>query len=148
MAPPPRHRARAAGRHHSTNERGGVEGWLDAIGWKHIFFLLAAYVILRPFLQDGGDKLGHPHGVPTIASILGQGKERHPIEVVGDVDAGGQHARRSKGGRGGERKGNKKQRPLSGSVEDGVVEWEGPEPRVGAEVQQVEFWLTQYQVVS
>ena len=33
-------------------------------------------------------------------------------------------------------------------TEDGVVEWEGPEPRVGAEVQQVEFWLTQYQVVS
>ena len=96
---------------------GGVAWLLDSIGWKHICFLLAAYVLLRPFLmphtsaRDGsssgllGDgrngKGGAGAGRLTPGEAGGRGVEGGGVGGGGGGGGGGgdPHGKRHKGKR-------------------------------------------------
>jgi hypothetical protein len=123
--------------------RGGVDNLLDSIGWKHVFFLLAAYVILRPFL------LSHPTGLHLHGADVKGGKPSGGAATGAAGAAEGAHGKYHHGKHGkrhggGDAEGEGSSVSTSSgavvhemaSVDDAVVEWEGPEPRGGAGLMQ------------
>ena len=131
---PPRGAHRASDPRRRSGPRGGgggchVDTALDALGWKHVFFLLAAYVLLRPFLARHAPS-SHGSSGARAASVGRGGAETLPSSVV-DAHLGSQP---------GDVAGRSSRTPprLHASVDDAEVAFDaGPDPHHGRHHGQV-----------